>query len=369
MGDQHSDIAAGVENMLIRCGGLAPGDTVLIIREPAGLGFYDEAIVAEVMKAATDLDLRPTLRQEPFSATAVTPGPDLAAAITSADLTVFLARLGDQLRFRGLPADPRAIVCYALDAGMLGSAFGRLDHSAVTSMRDCIDTALAAASEIRITCPAGTDMRGKISDLGPRPEDTKTIRFPLPVHTPVPAAEFSGHVAQVGFLVGTGSNYFHPYAIGLENTLNIKIDGNRITGFEGHPSDVANAEAHYAMVAERFGIDRNFVHSWHAGIHPGCAFAAPASASFERWSSGAFGNPKLLHFHTCGNYAPGEISLNILDPTVRLDGVPLWDRGRLCPDRVTGGAEILAAHSALRAAFATPAQDCGTGSSGQLSFR
>ncbi len=69
---------------------------------------------------------------------------------------------------------------------------------------------------------------------------------------------------------------------------------------------MARAEAQYAHVAGLYGIDGGIVHSWHAGIHPGCAFAGSAHDSYERWSGSAFGNPRLLHFHTCGAYAPGR---------------------------------------------------------------
>jgi hypothetical protein len=30
----------------------------------------------------------------------------------------------------------------------------------------------------------------------------------------------------------------------------------------------------------------------------------------------AFANPRYLHFHTCGNYAPGEIAWSLFDVKV-----------------------------------------------------
>ena len=108
------------------------------------------------------------------------------------------------------------------------------------------------------------------------------------------------------------------------------------------------------------------MHSWHAGSHPGCAFADPAGANLERWSGAAFGNPRLMHLHTCGAEPPGEMSLNVLDPTITLDGVALWEAGRLHPDRVPGGAEILSAHPDLAALYAAPAQACGARAQGLM---
>ena len=116
-----------------------------------------------------------------------------------------------------------------------------------------------------------------------------------------------------------------------------------------------------------FGLDPLTMHSWHAGIHPGCAYTTPAQSSFERWSGSAFGNPRLLHFHTCGHYAPGEISLNVLDPTIRVDGVAIWDAGVLRADLLPGGTEILEQYPCIKAVFDDPARHVGQGANGRLS--
>ena len=93
------------------------------------------------------------------------------------DLTVFLARQGDQVRFQGLPGTARAVVCYALDAPSLASPFAALDHAGITAIRDAIDRAIGAAERVTITCPQGTCLEGR-ADFPPGNTDTKTIRFP-----------------------------------------------------------------------------------------------------------------------------------------------------------------------------------------------
>ncbi|KMW57488.1 hypothetical protein AIOL_002453 [Candidatus Rhodobacter oscarellae] len=358
MPDQ-GDILRACENMLIRCAGLAPGARVLIIREPPEEMFYWDCAVEAVQWGATALGFQVDVLEVPFTPAACLPPKDLIEAMRVVDLTVFLARCGDQIRYHDWPAGTRAMICYALDGAMLGSSFGWLDHHGMVAIRDAADTAIAAAQEIHVTCPAGTELIGRIDAQGPEPRDTTTIRFPLSVHTPVPARHFSGRVAQRGFLVGTGSNYYEPYSLGLEETLVLEIRDGRIVGFAGNTADVARAEAHYAHVAGLFEIDAHFVHSWHAGIHPGCAFAPDARLAPERWSNGAFGSPRILHVHSCGAYAPGEISLNVLDPTVRLDGVAIWEHGRLRPELLPGGPEILRAYPELAEAYRDPAQHCG----------
>jgi hypothetical protein len=198
-------------------------------------------------------------------------------------------------------------------------------------------------------------------DDGGEPADVGIKRFPVSVFAPLDAASFSGKVAVAHLLVGTGSKYYQPYGIPLTATLFAHIAEGRIQRWDGPPGEVARAEAHYARVAGLFGIDAGFVHSWHAGIHPGCAYPEPAEANYERWSGSAFGNPRLLHFHTCGAYAPGEICWNVVDPTIHVDGVAVWRDGVITTGSVPGAGAILAAHPEAAALFANPARATGLG--------
>jgi len=60
-----------------------------------------------------------------------------------------------------------------------------------------------------------------------------------------------------------------------------------------------------------------------------------------------------------GEYAPGEISWNLLDPTIYLDGVALWDAGHLHVDRIPKAKDILQGHPNLAALFANPERMIG----------
>jgi len=189
--------------------------------------------------------------------------------------------------------------------------------------------------------------------------DTSILRFPMSVFTPVPAHSFSGRVALAGFLTGTGSRYYDNLHLDFAGQVFALLKNGRLTGFDGPPSDVAKADAQYDRVAGLFGIDRNFVHSWHAGIHPGCGYPWDILENVERWGGAAFGNPRILHFHTCGAYAPGEISWNVIDPTIRIDGVTLWDKGTFHVKRLAKGPEILAKYPCAAALFANPDRNIG----------
>jgi hypothetical protein len=160
-------------------------------------------------------------------------------------------------------------------------------------------------------------------------------------------------------LAGTGSRYYEPYGLRIDEPVFAIVEGNRLVGWEGPASIVARVRAHYADIAARFGIAGDFVHSWHAGIHPGCAYQGDALDNLERWSGSAFGNPRLLHFHTCGAYAPGEICWNVVDATVLIDGVAIWQNGRLHPERFPEGRDILGRSAELAALFENPRHEMG----------
>ena len=360
------DCTKSVHNLFRNAAGLASSARVLIVHEPENGGYYGPGLTSSVARAAAELGYEAELLERPFVPDLTAPDPETAAAMGTVDLTLFLARMGDQIRFRPGERPARIAICYALDTALFASLFGSVDHQAMEALRAWIDAALSRAEEIRITCPAGTDLRGKDTP-GDGVTDTYAIRFPLSVHTPVSCSGFSGTIAQTGFLVGTGSRFYSPYAVEIEGTLFISVEDGRITGFDGPSANVARA--HYLDLADRFGIDPWCIHSWHGGIHPACDFPHPASESFERWSGGAFGNPRLLHFHSCGAYAPGEICLNLLDPTIEVDGVAIKQDGRLVVPSLSGGAETPKFPDDLNRALVHPSRNCGEALTGGLRFR
>ncbi|GGA25293.1 hypothetical protein [Neptunicoccus cionae] len=340
----------------------------MFIHETEEDGYYDPELARGLAKAAADLGFEAQLYGVPVNKHATVLDPDLSARIEAVDCAVFLARLGDQIRFRSNSCKTTQVMSYALDCNMMGSPFGETNYAAFAAIKRVIDNALATAEDIHVTCSAGTDYRGSALDFNTTCGDTTLKRFPLSVFTPVPSKGFTGRIAQVGFLTGTGSNFYTPWSCEVKDILFVKIEGSRIVEFDGAEADVDAAKAHYEFVGKRFDIDTYGVHSWHAGIHPGLSYEQEAARHFERWSGGAFGNPRILHIHTCGGYPPGEISLNVLDPTVRLDGVAVWDEGRLHPERLEGGTEVLSQFPELKEIFDHPKTAVGQAPCGRLAY-
>ncbi|MDU8913542.1 hypothetical protein [Aestuariicoccus sp. MJ-SS9] len=355
------DPAAGARNLLQTCAQCREGDRLLIAYEPELHGYFDADVLLSVETEARSLGLHVTLADVGFEPTRGHLPADLISVIAEHDVVLFLSRLGDQLRFSELPDGPRFVVCFASNSHLLGSSFGRADYEALCRVKYAIDDAIAATRRIVVTCSNGTEVTGQLPPADASPRDTSVQRFPMSVFSPVPADLFSGRVALGGFLTGTGSQYYEDYSIEFEGRVWALLDSGRLIGFEGSGADVAKANAHYDRVAAQFDLDRGFVHSWHAGIHPGCGFPWALRENFERWGGAAFGNPRVLHFHTCGAYPPGEISWNVFDPTIELDGVRVWEHGRLYPERFAGGAEILNGYPDLKRLFADPDREIGLG--------
>ncbi len=352
----------GVRNLLSGCAGAKSGESLLILAEDDGLGHYFDGLADEVASEAEAFGLRVALRRVGFSPAADALPQELLPMVGGSDHTLFLARLGDQLRFRAMPVGSKPIVSYALDRAAFAGPFGGAPYAAFVALKTAFDRFFAGARHIRVTCPRGTDFEGRPtapSREATAPLDVTIKRFPMSVFAPLDAASFSGRVAVAHLLCGTGSRYYQPFGLRLGSTLHALIENGRIADWEGEADEVARARAHHAYVGALFGIDGDIVHSWHAGIHPGCAYAGSAHDAYERWSGSAFGNPRLLHFHTCGDYAPGEICWNIVDPTIEVDGRIVWDAGRIRLSILPGADAILDAHPGLAALFEQPDRRIG----------
>jgi hypothetical protein len=344
----------GARNMLVNCASAKAGERLLIAYEPATLGYYSPEAMAAVEQAGVEIGLETSMLDVGFSGQNPVLSDALMVELERADIVVFLARLGDQLRFSEMPPNKRILVSYALDGWHFSSPFGTVNHHAMVAIKKSLDQVFSNAKLIEVSCPKGTRVSGAARQIEAPHEDTSILRFPLSVFSPLPAENFSGKVALCGFLTGTGSMYYDDYTVEFDSQVFALLVNGRLDGFEGTAADVAKAKSHYDRVSALFGIDREFVHSWHVGMHPGCGYHMAARDNYERWSGAAFGNPRLLHFHTCGAYAPGEISWNMVDPTVTADGIEIYEAGRLMIDNLPGGTEILGQYSCAAAAFANP---------------
>jgi len=335
------------------------GQRLLIVSEPENSGYYDDQAPKLTASAGRALGMKVFTTESDSFVNSDDERAILLDSLRGFDHIVFFSRVGDQIRFSDPASMPSSTMCYTLDTQALNSNFGTACHHGMGEIKEAIDQAFEQAEEIKVTCRRGTHYVGRPDFNGASAVEVGLKRFPLLVPRPVPSRGFSGRIALSRFLIGTGNCFYEPYYLALPNDVFAHVEDNLITGYEGTAEDVARVEEHYRCVSEQLGINRHYVDSWHAGIHPGCHFEADAEADIMRWSGTAFGNPRILHFHTCGEYAPGEISWNVLDPTVYLDDVCLWDNGRLHVDRIPQAKGILTAHPNLAALFNNPERMIG----------
>lgn len=353
----------GARNLLLNCAEARPGERLLIATEPPEFGYFDNDAGPCIAKAARHMGLSVDSIDVGFNPENPHLAPELLDRFEAADIILFLARLGDQLRFSDMPKGKRIVVSFTVCKELLASGFGTGHHGAFLAIKDAVNTLLSQATTVRMTCPEGTDVTGKPWMTQDGAGDTTIRRFPMSVFTPVPAFSFSGRVA-MRFLTGTGSRYYPDYTLEFDAPVFAQIENGRLVKFEGSRGDTARAEAQYDRVARMFNIDRNVVHSWHAGIHPGCGYRWNMRENYERWGGAAFGNPRILHFHTCGAYAPGEISWNVIDPTIEIDGQAYWNRGVLNAGALPNGPSILARYPCAARLFAKPELEIGVGTFG-----
>jgi len=319
----------GALNLLHNCAQLQARERLLVVHERPALGWYDAEAPRAVIEAARQLGATVSARQLQHAGDTPATAPALEQLRAAHDCTIFFARAGDRRRFSCAPPGQRSVMCYARDAAMLASRYATTHHAAMLAVKRAVDDLIHSARAVAIRCPLGTDFTGTPAvPGGPEPGDVGILRFPQGVHAPVSARHFQGQIALSHYVTSTGCAHYQPDHLQLQAVVMAQVAGGKIRAFTGRKTDVKRLRAHYRRVSGLLGVDPEMVHSWHAGIHPGCRYRAPIHEDPDRWGNNVFTHPGILHFHTCGD-SPGEIAWNIENPTVTIDGRPLWQRGRL----------------------------------------
>ena len=357
----------GALNLIEGCLGDVVGKEILIVAEDPKLGWYDAAAPASVANLLREMGAIVKILM--VGAPENDALPVVQEAIETVDEAIFFARIGDQGRFKSQYSFTSqsgrfcAVMCYARNAPMLSSGYGLLSHRAMVALKDAIDKITLGAHQIQITCPLGTNIKGSPGESLTEGNEVVVSRYPMGVPKPVLANGFTGVAKLARFLTSAGSKVYEPAYLELPKIVTAQIDGTRMVDIDGPADLVAAVKGHHQQVAAQFGLDAFNIDSWHAGIHPLMGYDMPASADPERWSQTVFSNPRVLHFHTCGLGPPGEICWMIIDPTITIDGVALWENGRLHPERFAQTMVVLRNYPELAIAFAAPIGEIGLGDS------
>jgi hypothetical protein len=360
-----ANLQAGIDNLFFNCMEAQAGESLAIIREQGGGDYYSTTLADVIAAHGRNRALDVRVIDLPFREDADELPAEISRAVNAIDHVLFLARIGDQVRFKDLGGAATKTMCYALDEAAFASAFCRADYRFFVRFKSLINSAIFGGKNIVVTCPSGTNLVG-VSPLDPGDDDIGDVsirRFPMTTFRPVPANGFSGRVALSKWLSTTGSRYYQPASVLIDGVVFAQIENGRILDFEGDEREVRKIRAHYDFVAEKYAIDRDVIHSWHAGIHPQNGYSGLAVDNLTRWSGSAFGNPRYLHLHTCGDYAPGEICVSVFDPSITVDGTDMWRKGTLVFADTPEVRALQARSPGVREMFDHPVLEYGLGES------
>ena len=320
----------GALNLINDCIGVKAGQTLLIVCESPGAGCYEKSVCETIAAEARSLGIDTSVLE-----TRTASGPNdvplvVSAAMQQVDHTLFLSRLGDQIRFSLTHGNGTKTIAYTRDLDYLGNEFGCTPWSLYKQVHDCLLEAILSSREYRITCALGTDLTGEVPADSAKPALTSfTINyFPMVIYPPLNCLKLNGALAFDRFLMTTSVNSFDNSVLLLDEPVVGFIEDNRLVDFAGPMALVDKVRDQYRRVGALSGGDAMAVHSWHAGIYPKTFYKGNVYDDVQLWGDLTFASPRYTHFHTCG-VAPGNIASATFDATIAFDGVKFWDAGRL----------------------------------------
>ncbi|MGB1309998.1 MAG: hypothetical protein ACPG47_02250 [Leucothrix sp.] len=321
----------GIDNLLLTCVGLQSGHSLLIVREPATEKIYCPTVAEQVAARANELGATVTVQSHEMITEAGQFPSELIHAMDQADHTVFMSRIGDYSRFVPLSGRSSKTQCYALNAHMLASHYAGACYKLMTQLYQKFEAELMAAKHWHFSCPLGTDLCGSFnwpSQQGGEDDEFSLQLFPVTTFKPVPCDDASGQVALSRWLLPGGVAKVEPAHIDFDGVVMATVDDGYLTGFEGPQTAVRQINDHTDFIANSLNINRNRLHSWHAGLNPHTFFDGCIINDLMRWEGTSFASPRYLHVHTCGDAPPGEIAWSVFNPTVVIDGETYWQDGQ-----------------------------------------
>lgn len=323
----------GIDNLLNNCMGVQPGQDVVIIYDPQG--YFARTLVDEVASRIVSMQAQAHIVETSRIGSGNDIPPFLLKAMETAHHTLFFHSLGSMLRFVPVGGNGMLTISFIVDEESIQSTFSTTHHGAMQAMTRMLHESLGNAKRWRISCPLGTDLSSIAEFEAGKPPtatgDGFTLQtFPIGSHRPFLCRGMQGKLA-ITRLISSGVHAHQPVGITLDSPVVATVEGGIMTDFDGDAATVRQVKDHYDMVGDTYGYDedRHLISSWHAGTHPQGFCRYDDESDYERWLLIAHNNPRMAHFHSCGNFNPGEITLPIIDPTIEFDGAALWRNGNL----------------------------------------
>lgn len=320
---------AGAFNLLKNCLNVRSNNSVLLVLEPSD-EFYDSKVADVLKECLSELNTRVTVMEPQLISDPADFPSNVSDAMNHHDHTLFLSRIGDYVRFTALPGNSIPATSYTLSTDMLGAPYATVDYRLIQTLKHRLEDELMHANHWQLECPLGTDLSGKFcwpSLSGGQDDELTVSLFPVATFKPVPCNNANGQVALSRWLMPGGAAKLDNAELTIDGVVHAHVIDGNLQSFSGADTEVAKLNGHYDYISKSLGINRNRIHSWHAGINPQTRFDRSADDHLDLWSAISFGSPKYLHFHTCGDEPPGEIAWSVFDPTITIDGTVYWEHG------------------------------------------
>ncbi len=327
------DTDAGARNLLQTCIGVKPGDSVLLVGENGPKAFFDPAICDLIADSVWAMDAE----AEIFIAPEID-GPDdfpadLSDLIAQKDHTIFLSRIGDQVRFSDMSGGGSKTMCYLRDADYLGDAYSRVPYGVFAEVLPLLMAEFDVVETITLRCPKGTDLTIDMQGIRPDFDDGKgpatdfTVKlFPILIYPPITCSGMTGRIALGDWLMSTSTTLYDDSLMTLTSPLIATVESGRIVRIDGDRDEVQRVERHLLNLAGNDADAAFKLNSWHTGIYPRTFYRGDPAENIESWADIVFGNPRYTHIHMCGA-DPGHVALSLFDTHIEFDGVPFWKDG------------------------------------------
>ena len=322
----------GAQNLLVEAMEVSSGDSIVIVTEDVEAGVYDSLATKCIEQEARRMGLEVDVITVSAKANLEDLPNPVISKMMNVDAVLFQSGLGDRLRFSKIEGMPNVTVSYALDVGVLGGHACTVSHQFLRSIQRVYEQKTSKAKEWHVTCPLGTDIRGtQIDDATGTSEapDFTVTRFPLCAPRPVSCSTANGVVAVARCLISTSNHLYDDDVVMLDEPLMVTLEAGQIVDVQGNRQSREKFLNHYQRVGSLFSMKNPMqINSWHAGMNPGLYYPYDAELNPDRWGKVVFANPRFLHFHTCGDADPGEISWSLIDASASFDDEFYWQDGQ-----------------------------------------
>ena len=227
------NLKKGALNLILNCAELSPHKKVLIVAENEKFGWYDKFVAKIVKKYCTELEIAANLLkiEEPTEENSY----KIQKLSQKYDCIIYFSRLGDLKRFENVHSC-KVVMSYARNINMLASQFGTTNY------------------KIHLDFKKSIDVTGSCYKIFSDNNDVAIKRFPMVVHSPISATLLSGVVVVEKFLTSSGSSFYSPSNIKLNEKVKFYIKNGHIQSVIGNEKDVCNIKRHYDYVSNKFAL-------------------------------------------------------------------------------------------------------------------